>query len=191
MKDLESYRNINKNIADATLKTLSRHLWYLSDILLGLSFFDNRHSEETLQEMAAALKKEPSENLNMLRNKSVMVTRDQCMHINVSNIKEMISSNTLKFFNIVLGCNEQLAFLERHPSTWNQDAQYTQISDIVKTLTTVNDPAERAIGLLKGINNTLAIDQDQQNHLIQVIELYNKNHPNSNKATIVQNLKKN
>lgn len=59
---------------------------------------------------------------------------------------------------------------------------------IIANMIVVNDPAERAIGLIKEINNTLVKDPEQQNQVIQVVENFNKNHEDRNKSTIIKNL---
>lgn len=45
---------------------------------------------------------------------------------------------------------------------------------ILKNLIVVNDPAERAIVLIKDINNTITPNQKKQNHVIQVREDFRK-----------------
>ena len=37
-KDLEAYRTVNKGISEATTKKMGRHLWYLSEELVGFPF---------------------------------------------------------------------------------------------------------------------------------------------------------
>lgn len=59
--DLKKFRSINCSIADEVLDKLSNHLWFLSDILVGLWFFDPRHNENTLLKMVAALNNRPEE----------------------------------------------------------------------------------------------------------------------------------
>lgn len=165
-------------IANVALKTFSRHLWYISDISIGFSFFDRRHSEKTLVKMTAALK-HTGDQKNLIRNTSL----DWKENIDVTKI---VSENTLKFFDIIgIGCS----FLDLHPSCWPNNENYIRIKGIVQNVSVVNDPAERAIGLIKNLNNTLTKDQVQQNNLVQVIEQRNKNHKNNTKGVIVSNLK--
>lgn len=134
-------------------------------------------TEEKLAKMAAALKK-PAKTEYLFRRTNLNIEGDL-------DISTLISSNTMKFFRI-MGCND-VGFLSEHPSTWETNPSYTKMSKIVKHLTVVNDPAERAIGLIKNFNNKLTKDSVQQNHLLQVVENYNKKHPNANKLTIVKN----
>lgn len=175
---LIKYRKTNEMIANLALKTFFRHLWYISDIALGFSFFDPRHTEETLIKMTAALK-HPGDQKNLFRN----VTLDCEQHLVVT---KMVSENTMKFFDII-GVGS--SFLDIHPSYWPNNENYKRIKEIVQNISVVNDPAERAIGLIKTVNNTLTKDHAQQNELVQVIEQRNKTFKNNTKGLIVSNLK--
>lgn len=182
LADLKNYREINAPIANESLRTFRRHFWYLSDNLLGLSFFDQRHDAAALMKMAAALKN-AGDARNKFRNVSLNTDSEDDSQLHVS---DLISSNTLKFFDIV--GNGEIGFLANHPSVWERDQSYVRMAGIVKNLNVVNDPAERAIGLIKTVNNTLTKDSTQQGHLLQVIESHNRKHPDKNKSTIVSNL---
>lgn len=180
IRQLKEYRQVNQELADTALSVISRHLWYISDIALGFTFFDNRHSQETLTQMSRALKK-PGDERNLFRNISIDFENEEDL-----DLTKMISKNTLKFFDIV---RVNYDFIQTPPSLWHENENYKKIDQIVRGLSTVNDPAERAIGLLKTVNNTLTMNFDEQNDLIQVIEEYNKKHPNANKSTILKNLR--
>ncbi len=41
-KEIVNYENVNKAISSVALKSFTRHLWYLSEPLIGLAFFDDR-----------------------------------------------------------------------------------------------------------------------------------------------------
>lgn len=176
---LKKYQHVNTKVADIALKTIARHLWYLSDIALGFSFFDPRHSVSDLINMSAALEI-PGDNRNLYRNVLMNIEKEV-------DITKLISENTLMFFEI-LGVDWH--FLKTHPSSWSENTNYQKTYRILKNLTVVNDPAERAIGLIKSINNTLTANEARQNDVIQVIEQYNKAHQNGTKSTIIQNLNK-
>lgn len=54
LKELVEYKNINRLISAATLKTFARHTWYLGEILIGFSFYDEGVSVEK-KKMVTAL----------------------------------------------------------------------------------------------------------------------------------------
>jgi hypothetical protein len=56
-RDLYSYGDTNEAISNAAVKTFSGHLWYLSEVLVGLAFFDPSVPVEMKIAMVAALTK--------------------------------------------------------------------------------------------------------------------------------------
>jgi hypothetical protein len=50
----------NQNIGTAASKAFYRHLWYFSEYLIGLSFFDSRVSVESKKEMVKSLQRLPT-----------------------------------------------------------------------------------------------------------------------------------
>jgi hypothetical protein len=52
----ELYAYSNHDVAKATTTAFGRHLWYLSEVLVGLSFFDDRVSVEEKRSTVAALR---------------------------------------------------------------------------------------------------------------------------------------
>lgn len=169
---LKKYKTIDSKVADACLEVVMRHLWYLSDILVGLAFFDQRIDDSTKQKMASALKNSKSTDCDMFRKVTLEST----------DIANIISKNTLKFFQIVSG-TEVFDFLESHPSQWKNNPVFCKMQSIVNNLQVVNDAAERAIGLIKRLNNNITENKERHNHLLQVVEDFRKTHPDNKKST--------
>lgn len=57
LKELDYYKKTIPSIAEPTIKTFSSHLWYLSEHLVGLAFFDPRISSDKKKLMVDALEK--------------------------------------------------------------------------------------------------------------------------------------
>ena len=55
-KKLEKFEQINQRVAQAALKALGRHTWYMSPELAALAFFDTRIDREIKAKMIEALK---------------------------------------------------------------------------------------------------------------------------------------
>lgn len=183
LRELHRYKRINERIANEAVKTFCRHLWYLSEQLVGFSFFDERISDEKLTEMVAALGKEPVI-INQYRNQTISGEAEDI------DIASLISKETLRFFHI-LADNREPNFLNEHPSQWKNDTVYNDILQVVKNLTVVNDPAERAVALITNFNNSITTDEEQKQYLLQNVEFCRQNMPNRNKRTIVDALTKN
>lgn len=54
LKDLKLYEETNPKVSKVALKIMSQ-LWYLSEELVGLAFFDNKISLDTKKNMVKAL----------------------------------------------------------------------------------------------------------------------------------------
>lgn len=137
LKKLVNYENENKSVAATALKVFSRHLWYLSEHLVGLSFFDDQISVTTKIKMVSALNKKSS--LKSVENRLIIDPKK----IMDKDISDFITENT-KFFFKSLKLDE--SFLELHPRSWKSDKSYLEGLKIVQELEVVNDSAE--VGLL-------------------------------------------
>lgn len=179
IQSLEDYKKTNQKISEVCLTVFARHYWYLSDILVGLAFFDDRIDDETKVEMVAALKNRKNHDKDEFRNNSLIIGSK-------TDIVDLISEKTLKLFQILSG-TEFVGFLETPPSEWCNNVVFQKMHSIVCNLAVVNDSAERAIGLIKQLNNTLTADQQKQNHLIQVVEQFRKENADKNKSTFMHN----
>ena len=55
IRRLQEYNAANKVVANAAIQSFSRHLWYLSETLIGLAFFDSTLPVSTKHAMVAAM----------------------------------------------------------------------------------------------------------------------------------------
>lgn len=181
LKSLQDYRKTNQRVAEAAITKIIGHTWYLSNILIGLAFFDKRIDDQTKIKMIQSLSNNGNV-INDIENKTITSTSSV-------KIVNLISNRTLKFFKILSG-EDNFPFLSIHPSQWMSDPQYQRMDEIVRNLSVVNDPAERAIGLMKRFNNTLIRSQKGQNDLLQSVENFRKQIPDNKKSTICKALNK-
>lgn len=182
LNQLQKYKSVNVAVANGVIQKLQGHTWYLSNVLIGLSFFDTRIDNDTKVEMVKALKKKGNK-ANDISNKSINATTQ-------INITDLVCDKTLKFFKILSGKDHPPAFLRKHPSDWDTDDEYRTMREIVSGLAVVNDAAERTIGLIKQFNNTLTKSQEGQNDLLQSVENFRQKIPDSKKKTICDALNK-
>ena len=71
ISDIKQYRKVNKSSADAALKALSRHLWYLTEELIPLALFSSQVDGETKQRMAEKLKVQDKEVILLICERSL------------------------------------------------------------------------------------------------------------------------
>ena len=62
LSQLLEYKKVNEQVASAALTTFRRHLWYLSEQLVGLAFFDDEVTDEMKVQIVSALTKEGWDN---------------------------------------------------------------------------------------------------------------------------------
>lgn len=182
LRKLHRYKQQNEFIASEAIKVFCRHLWYLSEQLIGLSFFDKRISSAKLNEMIAALEKEPVDK-NQYRNQTISEGDD-------IDISSLVSKETLRFFHILVGNDRDLTFLKKPQNQWKDDLVYEEIFQIVNNLIVVNDPAERAVALITNFNNAITTNEEQKQYLLQNVEFCRQNMPNRNKETIIEAIAK-
>lgn len=179
LQDLMNYETTDKEIANAAYDSLSRHLWYLRQPLVGLPFFYERINVAEKRKMIEALKRETSddyENKITIDKKTVQAVR---MH-------ELVSKNILKFL-ADFGVN--LEFLKQDPDTWNEDDNFHSASNYFKKLQVVNDSAERNLRLTDTLNKSFK-NEDEFNELLHVVKNHRKKYPNAKKCTLLQKIEK-
>lgn len=103
--------------AKATINKLTTHLWYLSEKLVGLAFFDPNVTTETKRKMVLNLDRELPEQENENR-----FTLHEHVNIEELQLEYFVSKRTHKFFEITGIKNE---FLLHDPSEWHNDLNYT------------------------------------------------------------------
>lgn len=176
IKNLNGYKNTSNCIYKLALKVFSGHLWYLSDTLIGLAFFDNRVSDDIKLKMVKSLDKIGT---------NVLEHRIKIPDHSISNceLNDLVTNNTHKLFTAL---NIKTDFLTTHPSTWKNSMQFLDGYKKLKAVKVVNDAAERGIALMTSFNGTLTNQEEQQQYILQVIEKHRKDFPDSKKTTLLQ-----
>jgi len=178
LKQLVRYKNTNAVIANAALKSMSNHLWYLNEILIGLAFFDAEVSIDMKLSMVAGLEREGS----AMPPKRVRFDERTLLD---KQLPDFASTNTNQLFSAL---NISQEFLKSHPSEWENDQTYVESQATVAQLKVVNDAAERGIALIEAFNSAITTQEEQKQYLLQVVEKHRKDYPNANKSTLLHEL---
>lgn len=180
LKKLDSYSVINKAISDVATKKFLRHLCYLTEYNVGLSFF----ADEIDVPLAAKRKM-----VRALSNKSHGVSQKQhpllLTNIQGRSLEDSVTEKTLTFFTL-LGISH--AFLQKNPEDWTTDEDYIRNRELLKKMRVVNDVAERGVALIQEYNEILTKDEEQKQFLLQIVEDHRKRFPNSTKAMLLKGL---
>ena len=149
-----------KEVAKAATAALERHLWYLSELLVGFAFFDDEVSVEEKRLMVLALKEnegsdEPSKRIPPFVEPSA------------KGLHDFVTTSTVRFFQI-LGLPEE--FLQSDPSEWGHQETYKTSQKVAQSVRVVNDLAERGVALIQEFNSSLTRNEEQKQFLLQVVE---------------------
>jgi hypothetical protein len=179
LKDLVAYSSINKPVAHAATQALMRHLWYLSEVLVGLAFFDTEISGTEKTEMVAALSKTGND------NPAPRVESLDESSLSQLTLSHFVSRSTNKFFDAM---QIEADFLQQDPSNWDSNEQYNISRQRVQQLKVVNDAAERGVSLIQNFNSVITIQEEQKQYLLQVVESHRRQFPVSKKSIIIEKL---
>lgn len=199
--DLIQYRNINENIAKEVLNVFLRHLWYLSETLIGFAFFDRTIDSKTKRLMVTALEKsgdvEKCKKVNIRADferygdnkKSIILDSVDVSKLDTDNF---VTSNTHQFFDSLFANDSTEGdfknFLKIDPNGWITNESYLRAEEIVNKISVVNDTAEGAINLITRFNKKVTNSEDEKQMVLQVVEAHQKLFPTrASKKQIMQN----
>lgn len=162
----------------AALNKLCGQLWYLSEELIALAFFDQDVDVMEKRAMVDALSHQGTE------DPPKRITVD---HSEISNkqLHDFVTDNTMNFFHILSIPN---SFLSTDPDSWTTNEAYFEAEAVIRELRVVNDTAERGVALMQDYNALLTKDEEQMQFALQVVKEHRNRFPNSNKSTVLQGL---
>lgn len=169
----------NRIVGSKASRALGRHLWFLSEHLVALAFFDDRVSSETKLKMV--------QNLQRPRLPDTP-RRVQLTDITVEpRLENFVTERTSFFFDVLAeeGKAKAKTFMEKSPDQWEQDGSYTELRDRAARLKVVNDTAERGIALMQTYNQTLTKDETQKQLLLRIVAEHRKQIPQPTKSAIM------
>ena len=175
LHDLHSYGDTNAAISNPAIKTFSGHLWYLSEVLVGLAFFDPSVPVEMKIAMVAALRKtgHPDHPRRIVLTAADIQDKQLC---------DFVSQHTRTLFTALDIPHD---FLIHDPNTWENNEAYTDGQKKLKGLKVVNDAAERGVALVQSFNSVITNQEEQKQYLLQVVEKHRQTFPNANKSTVL------
>ncbi|KAG0730067.1 hypothetical protein GWK47_029052 [Chionoecetes opilio] len=169
-------RICDDGVASVAERAMRRHLWYLSENLIGLAIFDDRISPEQKAEMVEGMKR-PSTTKNPRRSESKTP-------INLNRLLSAFCSvRSMQVLKSLLG-GQQPTFLELSPETWNTDSCFKCAKKRAGVLKVTNDLAERGIALIQRFLGNRTKDERQTQFLLKRARLHTKAVPKKTKAEL-------
>ena len=173
LQELVRYKQNHVALSEATIQVFCRHLWYLSERLVGLAFFDERIPAGEKRAMVLALQKPPVNSQPRLK-----VKVNDATDIASMKIEDFVCETTSSFFN-ALGIDT--SFLRVDPAEWDKTTAYQDGLRRASSLKVVNDAAERGVALIQDFNSSITVQEDQKQYLLQVVEQDRQLHPTCDK----------
>lgn len=176
LKSAKSYEMINKGISSAAVKAFLRHLWYLSEELIALAFFDDAVNSNVKRKMIHALKKQGSDE----PPKRIQIEPST---IPEKELDSFVTSSTMSFFH-TLGLNADF-LTQADPDTWQTLEEFQLTKKYVNSLAVVNDRAERAVKLMQDFNSSITTNEEQKQYLLLVVSGHRAKYPEARKSLLV------
>ena len=165
----------NTEIAKAATTAFGRHLWYLSETLVALGFFDDAVTIEEKRLMVLSLKEVEGSDEPLKRIQPFQ-------HPTTKKLHNFVTKSTINFFTI-LGLSQE--FLHVDPSDWEFQPEYQESKRLVLSLKVINDLAERGVALIQEFNSSLTRNEEQKQYLLQVVENHRKKFSAPTKSSAV------
>jgi hypothetical protein len=159
--DLHEYRKIDPAIAEAAIKTLDRHLWYITEEVAPFALFSTLVTETEKKQIVQSL---------------IKARDDKPLQKGVPTFPQLKSSTKLHF---LIGRNSWQLYNCLHvntnwfhlpPTQWASGGDYRSVEMFVKNVHVVNDLAERAIKLITDFAGSITNDENQRQFLLQCVE---------------------
>ena len=181
LKSLIAYSSIHLAISKATSRKLSNHLWYLTQELVSLAFFDSRVSSSTKRLMVSAMQNEEDQSEAHSKRKTVAsVALHSFKDKNLEDFVTAKSMTLLRMMDLTDG------FLAVDPDLWEDRDDYKKAAETVESLKVVNDHAERGVALIQEYSGLITRDEFQLQFLLQVVEDHRRLYPDCKKQTMLR-----
>jgi hypothetical protein len=179
LQRLSSYSKKRPFVAAGAIKKILGHLWYLSEELIAIAFFDPFVSLDEKRDMIIALN-----TIHGAKNPPKRITvKDSDLDSTNLKLSKFVTKQTIGFFKILgIRCD----FLRTDPAVWCGQNDYKIARSIVENLRVVNDVAERGVALIQKFNESVTKNEEQMQYLLQVVVEHRKQCPNTDKSTVIE-----
>lgn len=162
----------------AAVGKFRNHLWYLTPETAAIGFFDSNVPIGIKTKMGTAIVGEMTEAEIC---KQLIVKDEDLQKWKTKDFSDLINPNSRKLF-VRFGIDS--SFLGENPKTWEENSGFLEGRKIMKSLTVVNDVAERGVKLMSDFNTSLSKNEDQVQFILQTVSDYRKRHPKATKSTL-------
>ena len=124
-QNLLQYREVDQEIADIALDTMSRHLWYLAEHVVLFALFSDNVKEDEKKKMVAKLLSLPKDSVPSLGHPDFPVVTED------TQLWDLVTSKSWQFFDIL---RSDPVWLTQDVSEWDSDPDYCDLKAFVSTV---------------------------------------------------------
>lgn len=179
LQNLIKYSKTNAKVSKAAIVKVTSHLWYLSEELVGLAYFDSSVSSEVKIKMRDAMRLTDSSATNTLKCVVKEVDWPAILTKDLSNFVTKRSHFLFDQFGI------STEFLDEPPNQWEFNENFQRGLKIFKNLKVTNDVAERGVALIQEFNGAFTTDEEQRQYALQIIKNHRKMYSTPNKQNFI------
>lgn len=177
-KNLVAYESVDLDIARAARVVLERHLWNLSDELVGLALFSDKVTSVEKATIVEGMKIDAGPRL-VKGNASILRSE--------TSLGAFASKRTL---NTLCMLDIKVSFLQLPIEIWHKNCDYVQGKQRVHGLRVVNHTAERGVKLFEEFNRLLTNDEEEKQIILHIVEHNRKCIPTEpNKMSLINAIK--
>ena len=174
---LKEYDEEDLEVAQTAIKSVFKHLWYLTEELVVLALFDENLSDNIRKAMIDRLLEFPRQ--------QTFPPKKITFPISVFQDQDPIDfgQRSWLLFSLLDKKEEQLDWMFAPVNCWDKMSGYKKIAAVVNSLEVVNDCAERVVKLTSDFINVTK-DPVQLESVLQVTERYRNKIPKITKSNI-------
>ncbi|KAG0712093.1 hypothetical protein GWK47_002150 [Chionoecetes opilio] len=176
MKALAAYPN--RVIGKAARAKLAKHLWYLSEDLVGLALFDRAVPFATKALMVSAMEVEADGSED---DRQIPRAQIEFASVIGKTVVDFATANSRRIFERL---NLPSGFLDVAPEELEDREDFRKAAETVQCLHVVNDHAERGVALIQKFSGSITHDEEQLQFLVRVVDDHRRRYPDALKRTV-------
>ena len=174
-KKLKKFSQVDKELADEALATLSRHVWFLAPTTVLFSLASEKLEDDDKSRIAVKL-------LQMPKPKEMKKGLPTFPELSEkTELRDLVTSESWELFSIL---KLSAGWLSLPPAQWDTDPDYVEFRKFVKTVKVTNDCAERGVKLATDYSKSLTKDSQERSRIYQVVEAERRAKPDAKKSSL-------
>ncbi|XP_065654686.1 uncharacterized protein LOC136081307 [Hydra vulgaris] len=170
INEMIQYSEFSFKPAEAVLKSLKKHNWYLNERFVVMCLADKCLPVDQLQKIALKLAQTAKPTSYKMGKLNSEIFTDNEKKI-TKNIEDFIGPESWFLFDLLKMTLHETEWLKTSSSNWEKFSGYIRFKNYVTGLLVVNDCAERAIKLGQDFIETFRNEEDSQANLLVVADL--------------------